>query len=411
MVALAVMVTEYSAGARERPLWATRHPQFHMMTIMRARAAFVLLGPLLAGCGLLLGVDDLAYVGPDAGADLDAAPGEEAPIADAGTDDRTDANGDGGGCDADVMTSPTSCGACGHDCLGGACDGGVCEPVLVTTGTGLQSLASDGTTLFLRDVGAVHACPVSGCADAGTILATTTDITPARRVRVTSTRVLWNEGVHVYACAKTGCAPKVDILQNAANSRSVFDVWVSDAIFWIAQANGVGPYAYTVGSCPINGGACKTLTSGADQYLGIVAGSGFDVYWTVAGGTVRHCVGVCSPDASTSATTALTNPSSLALDDGGLWAGYSGGLAWLTTDLSKAVPISSSGYVTRVLQDGADVFYIEATKREVRRCPAKAGACSPKTLATTSANFTDIAADPKAVYWIEGTKQVWRLAR
>src|SRR4051812_40153555 len=34
-------------------------------------------------------------------------------------------------CDADVLTSPTNCGACGRDCLGAACEQGFCRPDIV----------------------------------------------------------------------------------------------------------------------------------------------------------------------------------------------------------------------------------------------------------------------------------------
>jgi hypothetical protein len=37
------------------------------------------------------------------------------------------------GCEIDITTSPTNCGVCGHDCLGGACLGGKCQPVTMAT--------------------------------------------------------------------------------------------------------------------------------------------------------------------------------------------------------------------------------------------------------------------------------------
>src|SRR5437764_9527129 len=32
-------------------------------------------------------------------------------------------------CSADVHVDPRNCGSCGHDCHGGACAAGVCQPV------------------------------------------------------------------------------------------------------------------------------------------------------------------------------------------------------------------------------------------------------------------------------------------
>jgi hypothetical protein len=38
---------------------------------------------------------------------------------------------EGAPCDADVLVDSENCGACGHDCRGGACEQGTCRPVLV----------------------------------------------------------------------------------------------------------------------------------------------------------------------------------------------------------------------------------------------------------------------------------------
>ncbi len=35
------------------------------------------------------------------------------------------------GCEVDLMTAPDDCGACGHGCLGGACSGGMCQPIVL----------------------------------------------------------------------------------------------------------------------------------------------------------------------------------------------------------------------------------------------------------------------------------------
>jgi hypothetical protein len=49
------------------------------------------------------------------------------------------------GCETDVRSSSAHCGACGHDCLGGGCTEGRCEPVAVPT------LEEDVTSFALID--------------------------------------------------------------------------------------------------------------------------------------------------------------------------------------------------------------------------------------------------------------------
>ncbi len=55
-------------------------------------------------------------------------------------DNTIEAGGDGGGegsaC-GDTSTSPQNCGACGHDCGGGTCAAGVCQPVLIVQNSSL----------------------------------------------------------------------------------------------------------------------------------------------------------------------------------------------------------------------------------------------------------------------------------
>jgi hypothetical protein len=77
---------------------------------MRNRLAVVLLASALAGgCTDVLGVEDRSYAGP------------------AGSG----GGGGAGGCD-NTDDDPQNCGACGHDCLGGECVDGACQPVLIT---------------------------------------------------------------------------------------------------------------------------------------------------------------------------------------------------------------------------------------------------------------------------------------
>ncbi len=62
-----------------------------------------------------------------------------------------DCDGDASnGCEAD-LSSPAQCGACGHDCLGGACNAGACSPVQIATwqgGPAMDVAAVDDAAYF-----------------------------------------------------------------------------------------------------------------------------------------------------------------------------------------------------------------------------------------------------------------------
>lgn len=64
------------------------------------------------------------------------------------------------------QTDPNNCGACGHDCLGGGCSAGACQPVLIGTiagmGTGLS--VEQGAVFFAAGGTSAYKCSASGCA-------------------------------------------------------------------------------------------------------------------------------------------------------------------------------------------------------------------------------------------------------
>jgi hypothetical protein len=95
--------------------------------LRRARAigaASALLG--LAGCGLIAGLSDheLDTRAQDGGLAEDRTNGDVADLPDApGFAD--------GSCSNDLRIDPKHCGSCGHDCIGGECKAGACQPALV----------------------------------------------------------------------------------------------------------------------------------------------------------------------------------------------------------------------------------------------------------------------------------------
>lgn len=65
-----------------------------------------------------------------------------------GTDTGGGAGGANGGC-GDLKTDPSNCGACGHDCLGAPCQGGVCKPDAVVKNQGeVVEIAVDDARLY-----------------------------------------------------------------------------------------------------------------------------------------------------------------------------------------------------------------------------------------------------------------------
>ncbi len=134
----------------------------HAFTAAAAFAALAVSGA--AGCSGLLGIGDRSL---DPGADAAAPDGSlaDAPAdgaaPDAGSHEGGAAEGgnpegstgDAGPC-GDTTSDPHDCGRCGHDCLGGTCDAGVCQPVAIVPGSaGYRpwQLALTDTAVYFTD--------------------------------------------------------------------------------------------------------------------------------------------------------------------------------------------------------------------------------------------------------------------
>lgn len=121
-----------------------------------AIAALGLAGVVLAACGL--GVVGAAP-GGDGGGDADPGPSDGA-LADGDAADSGTA-----ACAADLASDPANCGACGHDCLGGACAAGACQPTVFVSGEdGVTGVAIVGSALYWtrETAGLVRTAPLAG---------------------------------------------------------------------------------------------------------------------------------------------------------------------------------------------------------------------------------------------------------
>lgn len=107
---------------------------------------------ILAGLGNDLSAPGTAEAGGGAdGADVGTSPPVSGDAGDAGAFATCDASGLGG--------DPKNCGACAHDCLGGACEAGRCKAIaFATTVQKMSDLANDGETIFWA-AGAVYRKP------------------------------------------------------------------------------------------------------------------------------------------------------------------------------------------------------------------------------------------------------------
>src|SRR5688572_29850472 len=102
-----------------------------------------------ASCGLLIGLEQPNLTEPnDASAETSSLDG-------------------GSECGVPAPDDPKNCGSCNHDCLGGTCEGGMCQPVVLTNQT--QSpyrITVAGNYVYWTEItspGRIVRCPITGC--------------------------------------------------------------------------------------------------------------------------------------------------------------------------------------------------------------------------------------------------------
>lgn len=367
---------------------------------MRRPVSLAWLALTSLACSQLLGIDDLAWRGGDASVD--------APV-DAELDDvAEDAPLDAATCDGSFAADPKNCGRCGHDCFGGACDAGACEPATLLAQSGLEAtLATDGEQVFFRVGGAVDACSVTGCASP-TTLWTASAATP-RLVAASAGRVYWNDGNAVYGCdAAAPCGTPATMFDLGASQLT--GLAASAASSWVLGAG------YTASTLRVM--RAKTDASTSDQVVSMSIGGSTSgavtavpqsshVYWGEEGApAIFDCV---SPPCTTydHDTTALgSSPLAMVATIASVFFGTTGGLWTVDASLANAKAFAGSGTVALVVlapSSESTVYFVSqaAGTWTLASCPT--AACpSPATLRATTTPITALAADDVSLYFIEG---------
>src|SRR5579884_3819642 len=314
------------------------------------------------------------------------------PDADAGADD---ANADGCAapscgiaCDAgytvcgatctDVHTDAKNCGTCGHDCQGGACSGGMCQPVVLGEDPGGVNLVVYGKYLYLTGNadGNVYGCPTDGCPNGPFVVASAQPNYLAGLV-ANSAGVYWTtadvSGGIVTGCAVGNCTDiKAPLAAYGPGQEPYVLASDSTALYWTVM-DSTGGSGGSVSKCALSGcGRTPDILAAGGSPGFIAEQSGF-LYWLVR----------TTSDAGES-TTELVKCSS-------------DGCGGSPTLLVSAV----SAKWDRIAIDAANVYWLDMANGGILRCGV-GGSATPTRLAS-SQNPTWVAVDDTSVYWTDAS--------
>lgn len=292
------------------------------------------------------------------------------------TDDTT-------GCETSTLADKNNCGACGHSCQGGDCEGGKCKPVQIAQLSNPSGIAVDPTNVY----------------------------------------VTYPSLVKIQRFGHDGkCTPATPCPQDFAGSpvgdaiaqiRGPSSIASDGAnVYWINQANG------NLGKRAVTGGAITNFGSAVSTEPGYLALAGGKVFWTTAfTGSDASDVHVWKANLDGTAVTAVAHWQAPATTFKGYgqitadathvyWASQNSGVFRAAFNDADCTESSSAGTCTRfsasspygVAVDDMYVYWTEAGANGTVRRALKTGGSST-ILASNQADPRGIAVADGVVYW------------
>jgi len=331
----------------------------------------------------------------------------------------------------DVDTDPHNCGACGHDCDGGACLVGSCEPlpagVLASGQHTPFGIVLDEDNVYWLNRGAyspatrsygraqLMKCAKAGCGNAPTVLASGL-WTGMTRLALGGGMLYWAAVDLLLACSTDGCAASGPA-QLLAGTLDPADVAVGATTIYFADS-GSGAELLT---CPLAGcgtGSTAISTPMPSSPPAAIAVAGTTVYFgaPVAGSSFLFSCGAagCS---SVSLFTGAT-PTAIALDGANVYlatedgaegrlascpqAGCEGGNTTLTTSLTLCAGVASDGTTVYFTDRGmTDVEGGATGAGRVAKCSVSGCNGFPTPVAGYVNVPQQVAVDGTSVYWTD----------
>jgi hypothetical protein len=328
------------------------------------------------------------------------------------------------------MSDGKNCGACGHDCLGGPCNGAKCQPITIVPGQAtLSSLAVTSKSIFWsRDGTSMITAAIYKSDLDGANVVKLYDGGPSggcKAVSVDTTNVYFACASTLYKCAIGGCNMMPTALSTAFSSpikSTAVDgnngrLYFAVTTVYNQQSGGF------IASLPTSGGANTRLVSGDQPNPVSIAIANGTVYWLNAGtftnstpdlngGVKRAPLGVNQVETPLTSDNTTNELWSLSVDSTTAYWANASLIQIRSVSIGGGAPATfvqqSSLYLDVTTVDGMYVYWGAGSGGGVYRCP-KAGCVTPEVL-VGSGGVGFLAQDTTAIYW-EAAGDIYRLAK
>lgn len=297
----------------------------------------------------------------------DGGSGCVAPLAACGGD---------GKCTTSTDTDPKHCGACNHDCAGGSCVGGMCQPVALQANVDAPAaIAVNSTAVFWLQAQATRKCPKSGCGGSPTMLSQATEV-------------------------GTMLGPRQIVADE-------------DNVYWLARTDG-GPIAQVyIWKCATAGCSLSPTQHGSYAAGGALVGNATHLFrYDPSGSFYKYPKASTTPEYLTglylaesygfavdATTLAFTNTDESIQGNGGVY----------TAAITANAPTKIMDLGVHVTMTGGVVYAsrnLNPSQSTIHRCPVAGGCGGTGTPLLTSPDgvITDVVADASGIYWtVRGT--------
>lgn len=324
---------------------------------------------------------------------------------------------DAAGCDTNLQTSATNCGACGHSCGGGTCTAGKCDPVLLTTADTPSGIALDATNVYytlpssdtVMRIGKDGTCvPASPCPQL-VAQGTGPDVRGPEAILSDGTNVYWTAA----AASRIGWVPTAGGTVNGFGSTGATEPGVlaigGGKLWW---TNGSAT-ATRLQSASLDGTSITTMATASFAGRGNVTTDASYVYWSNDQGSVYRAAftdSVCNEQTTCTSVGSANSPVGIAVDGTYVyWTSPSSGAVGRNPKGGglTAFVASNQDMPQAIVVDSTYIYWgnigTTSVGASIRRAPLSGGTCNGSACelfhAVTVPNA--LAIDDTAVYWVD----------